>query len=445
MMKCCRYEKALFALSLIIAGQIVCRMSTAQVVIADSALLLRPIAAIEIEGNRVTEEEIILREIKTEVGDAVSLELLQADQLRVSGLDLFSRVEFFLISRNNQPVLRIEVTEEWYIFPLPFWHISDDDPPELTYGIRYQQKNFRGRNETLTASLWGGADRGFMFSHDTPWVKGTPTLTRKIELYQITKTSENLAVRNLNLESRHTVALLGVGRRWTREFTSEAGGRFRLVQADNPLQLAGSGALDRIIEVHLLNVWDGRDLRQLPRRGLYIGTAFIKGYLLSSNQQYQRFSVDLRTYIPYQFMSYCYRVQWHPGWGNIPPYDWIIVEDTAPIRSAMLLHEGESFFMATFETRFDLYPLRYFTWHEAPFFKQYFRNLKYGLAAEIFIEAGDVYPSGETPTTETLMWGYGLGLLLRIPYVDVVRLESSWNPDHSFDDVRFSWKLGVSF
>lgn len=438
-------KKALLALSLIMTGQIVCRTAAAQVVIADSSLLSRPIAAIEIDGNRVTEAEIILREMRTEVGIVASLETLQMDQLHVSGLDLFSRVQFSLISRNDQPVLRIEVTEEWYIFPLPYWSLSSDDPTELTYGFRYQQKNFRGRNETLTASLWGGEDRGFMFSHDTPWVKGTPTLTRRIELYQITRTSENLAVRDLNLESRHTVALLSMGRRWTREFTSAAGVRFRLVQADNPLQLAGNGALDRIVEVYLLNVWDGRDLRQLPRRGLYVGTAFIKGYLLSSSQQYQRFSVDLRTYIPYHFMSYCYRFQWYPSWGNIPPYDWIIVEDTAPIRSALLLDEGESFFMATFETRFDICPLHYFTWHRAPFFKQYFRNLQYGLAAEVFVEAGDVYPSGETPTIHTLMWGYGLGLLLRIPYVDVIRLESSWNPDYSFEDVRFSWKLGVSF
>jgi outer membrane protein assembly factor BamA len=428
-----------------IGTSLVCITASAQVTVSDPELLGKPLAAIEISGNKITAEEIILRELIVAIGDAVTMAALELDQLRVTGLDLFSRVQFNLISRDGLPVLRIEVTEEWYIFPLPFWSYSDDDPPELTYGFRYRQKNFRGRNETLTASLWGGADRGFRFSHDTPWVRGTPTLTRRIELFQTTRKSKNLAVRDLNLESQHTAARLAMGKRWTREFTSELGVRFRLVQADNSLQLAGDGSLDRIIETFIVAAWDGRDLRQLPRRGFYLGTSLIQGYILSSSQQYQRFLIDIRTYIPYHYLSYCFRVQWLPGWGTVPPYDYIIVENTVPIRSSNLLDEGESFFMATFETRFDIYPLRYFTWHEAPFLKQYFRNLQYGLAAEIFVDVGDVYPSEGTPSVDTLMWGYGLGLLIRVPYADVLRLECSWNPEYSFDDVHFSWKLGVSF
>ena len=417
----------------------------AQVSVQDPDLLSRPIDEIVITGNKITQEEIILREMKIRPGEMATEEMLEADRLRILGLDIFSRVEFVLNSRQGRNVLQIKVTEEWYIFPLPYWNLSDDEPPEVTYGFRYLQKNFRGRAETLKASVWGGYDRGFRFAHVTPWMKGTPSLIRSIGLYQKTEESRNLAVKDLGLEARHTVAQLFFGKRWTVETISEVGTRFRLVQADNPLQLATGGDLDRMLEAIVIFIWDGRDLRQLPRKGAYLGGRFTQGWLLSGRQRYQRLALDFRYYHPTKFASICSRLQWHPGWGNVPPYDWIIVESTSPIRSSKLSDEGKSFIGLSVEARFDIFPLRYYTWKKAPYFKSYFRNLKYGLAGEIFIDGGDAYTDPIEPTLKTFMWGYGVGLLLRVPYVDVVRLESSWNPDYSFSDVRFSWKVGISF
>jgi len=421
------------------------RSACSQVFVEDPSMLGRPISEIEITGNRITQEEIILREMKLRPGVATDEEKLETDLLRVQSLDIFSRVEFHLISRQERPVLRIAVTEEWYIFPMPFWELTDDTPPEAIYGFRYFQKNFRGRDETIIANLWSGADRGFRFFHNNPWMTGTPALSRSVNLYQSTQSSRRLAVKDLDLEERHTVAEVGFGKRWRLELTSEIGAKFRLIQAENPLQLATNGELDRILEAQILAIWDGRDLSTFPRRGLYIETRFINGWILNGSDRYQRLSLDLRTYIPYKNVSLCSRFLWQPGMGNVPPYDWIIVEETSPIRSSKLSDEGESFLFASLEMRMELYHLRYFTWHGAPHFKQYFRNLKYGLAGELFLDVGDAYQTAKTPTMSSLMGGFGAGLLLRVPYVDVIRLETSWNPEYSFRDARFSWRLGVSF
>lgn len=427
------------------ASLLLFRCTTAQVTIEDRRLLERPIDRIEVSGNEVTQDAIILREMKTKPGSRITEEMLNADLLRVLGLDIFSRVEFLLTAKDGETVLEIVVTEEWYIFPLPFWSLTSDQPPKVIYGFRYVQKNFRGRTETLKASLWGGADRGFSFSHVNPWVRGTPSLMRSVDLYQITQPSRNVAVRDLDLEAHHTVGQLFFGKRWSVEFSSQIGSRFRLVQADNPLQLAGDGYLDRIVETMIVSTWDGRDLKQLPRKGLYAGGRLLQGWLLSNQQQYQRLFLDLRSYVPVGFFSFCSRLQWYPSWGNVPPYDWIIVEDAIPIRSNHLDGEGKSFIGATLETRFDIVPLHYFSWQGAPFLKSYFRNLTYGLAVEVFLDAGDVYNQASEPAASELMWGYGLGLLVRLPYVDVLRLESSWNPDYSPLEVKFSWRIGVSF
>lgn len=417
----------------------------AQVVIEEISLLNLPIEEIEITGNKITQEEIILREMKLAPGIIPSEELLRSDQLRVLGLDIFSRVEFTLKSRSGKSVLLIEVTEEWYIFPLPYWNLSDDNPPQITYGFRYMQKNFRGRDESLTASLWGGNDRGFSFYHHTPWMRGTPSLIRSVYVYQATSKSENLAVRDLDLEYRQTVGQIFIGKRWSREFSSQIGCRFRLVTAENPLQLATGGELDRMLELEASSAWDGRDLRQFPRRGVYAGSRFLQGWQISSQGHYQRLLLDFRYYIPYKLLSLCQRWEWFPGWGNIPPYDWIIVEETAPIRSTLLRDEGESFLFSSLELRIDVLPLHYFTWRKAPIFKPYFRNLQYGCAAEIFLDVGDAYTSVLSPTVQSLLWGYGVGLLLRLPYVDVIRLENSWNPEYSWREGRLFWRVGMSF
>jgi hypothetical protein len=134
-----------------------------------------------------------------------------------------------------------------------------------------------------------------------------------------------------------------------------------------------------------------------------------------------------------------------PAWGSLPPYDWTIVKSSNLIRSANLSDEGKSFFLSGVELRFDLLKLRYFSWDGAPLLKPYFRNLQYGLAMELFLDLGDAYQVRREIDWESLLWGYGLGLLVRLPYIDVIRLETSWNPEYAFNRMNWSWKIGVAF
>lgn len=418
----------------------------AQVTIQNPDLLGQRLDRIEISGNRITEEEIILREMKSRPGRIVTAEMLQLDRLRVTSLDIFSRVEFKLIRQDGEIVLQVIVTEEWYIFPTPFWDLTTDEPPKIIYGFRYVQKNLRGRAETLRVRLWGGADRGFKFTHRNPWVKGTPNFTRSLNLYQITRKSENLELKDQHLEARHTGIRLTFGRRWTREISTSIGSHFRIVSAGDPRQLATDGNLDRILEITASAAYDNRDLQQFPKKGAYLYAWFTHGWLTDSPLQYERFIFDVRRYFSCcAAFSICSRMTWMPAWGAVPPYDWIVVTNTEPIRSARLSDEGKSFFMTSLEMRFELFKLHYFTWYGAPVLKQYVRNLRYGLGIECFVESGDAYNARYDVSIGSLMWGYGVGLLVRLPYIDVLRLESSWNPRYSWRNVNFSWKIGVAF
>ncbi len=417
-----------------------------QVSVAADSLLGRRLDRIEIRGNLVTQDEIILREMELKPGGYVTREQLELDRRHVAGLDLFSRVEFRLQERAGQTVLVVLVTEEWYIFPFPFWDLKPGETPRWTYGFRFVQKNFRGRAETLRARLWGGADRGFRFSHRNPWVKGTPNFTRSLDLFQVTKTCENLELKDLGLEARHTGVQMLFGRRWTRELSMSVGSRFRLVRGEDPRQMASDGEIDRLLELLVSVIYDDRDLRQYPRRGKYFNAWFSHGWLTGTPDRFERFSFDLRRYLPLRDdLSICARLLWMPAWGTLPPYDWTIIKSSNLIRSANLSDEGKSFFLGSLELRFDLLKLRYFSWDEAPFLKRYFRNLQYGLAMELFFDLGDAYQSRWEISRRSLLEGYGAGLLLRLPYLDVLRLEASWNPHYAFNRMNWSWKIGVSF
>ncbi len=417
----------------------------AQVKVDDPTLLNEPLSVIEIAGNQVTKREIILREMQLRAGMTPTMKLLRADQMRVLRLNLFTRVELVLEQRNEQAVLRVNVTERWYIFPQPYWRFKGDDPQKLIYGLRYLQDNFRGRNETLILDLYNGADKGFQFSHQNPWMRGTPELSRTVELFQITRESQQKSLQNPALEERHSHAGLRLGKRWTLDLFSEISFNLRLIQGEIPQQLSSGGLLDRVLETRVWTYYDARDLRTFPRRGFLLSAQYAQGWILNGHRNYQRLFLDARGYIPYNKAALAARMQWLPGWGDVPPYDWIYVTENAPIRSSHLSDEGNSFYMASLETRLDIYSLRYFTWHRAPFFRRYFRDLGFGLSAEFFVDAGDAYFAGELPGWNSVMWGYGTGLLVILPYVDVLRMELSWNPDYSWSATRLSVKTEISF
>jgi outer membrane protein assembly factor BamA len=417
----------------------------AQVAVENNALLKVPLSKINIEGNEVTKPEIILREMKLKVGMLPDAELLQHDLLRIRGLGLFSRVEFFLNGESTESKLLIRVTEEWYIFPFPYWEFTDDRPPRSIYGFQYKQRNFRGRDETLTGSLWGGADRGFLFQHIDPWMRGTPGISRSIMVYQLTEPIKILSQVNSEFENRQTVADITVGKRWTIDLRSQLGVRFRVIQDDTPKHLATLGLVDQIFEAQAALIWDTRDDRQFTRKGFYTLSRITHGWLFNADQKYTRFTQDLRLFLPYKSVSLCTRSALFQSWGDIPPYDLFTMEDTSPVRSFGILDQGKSMWIGTFEARLEILPLKYFTWNSAPYFKQYFTNLPYGLATEVFWDMGDVYNEQRSFTLQSFKQGYGVGLLVRLPYAKVVRLESSWNPKYSWQDVLFSWRVGLSF
>ncbi|NOT76837.1 MAG: hypothetical protein HOP08_18080 [Cyclobacteriaceae bacterium] len=135
-------------------------------------------------GNKVTRNRILEREISLHPGDTVSVKqlpgILQWDKNKIYNLRLFNTVTVRALELGNDHIdLLIEVTERWYIFPVPIFELSDrnfnewwnnynHDLDRINYGMRIYKNNFRGRNESLRLTAQFGFVRKFDLQYRIP-------------------------------------------------------------------------------------------------------------------------------------------------------------------------------------------------------------------------------------------------------------------------------------
>jgi outer membrane protein assembly factor BamA len=148
-------------------------------VIADDELYIQDI---QITGNKVTHESVILRELVVAVGDTIlKMELIPSLQRSRENLLKLAIFNFVYLNvkhlGNNQIILIIEVTERWYIWPIPILEYADRnfstfiknwDWDKINYGAWLKWSNFRGRNELLTAKVRLGYVKEYSLAYSKP-------------------------------------------------------------------------------------------------------------------------------------------------------------------------------------------------------------------------------------------------------------------------------------
>jgi outer membrane protein assembly factor BamA len=150
-----------------------------------------------LHGNTRTKDRIILRELDIKEGDtlrfALSDTILKINRNRVYNTRLFNEVKLMLLPDSGQyKSLLIEVTERWYIFPIPIFELADRSFNEwwynqnrklnrINYGISFADKNFRGRKEELRLTVQGGFTTKLGVGYTIPYLNKKQTLGLDIE------------------------------------------------------------------------------------------------------------------------------------------------------------------------------------------------------------------------------------------------------------------------
>ncbi len=176
---------------------------------------------LELIGNKVTHDRILLREITFRTGDTLGLQEFKIkstqsqENLMNTSLFNFAIVSDSLVSQQTifHYSVKVEVTERWYIWPLPIFELAErnfnawwetKDLSMINYGLFLDWKNFRGRKETLKILLQFGYDEKLGFSYTVPYIDKRQTVGlsfgfNQTKNHEVSYISENNHVERIKL------------------------------------------------------------------------------------------------------------------------------------------------------------------------------------------------------------------------------------------------------
>jgi outer membrane protein assembly factor BamA len=141
------------------------------------------------EGNKITKEFVILREMNIAVGDSVIAynlqEILEFNKTRMLNSKLFSKVEFEIARREGDSIDVIYTVNElfyWAAHPYieladrnfnVWWYEMDRKLNRLNLGIDFDRKNFRGRNEEIGGEVQVGFNKHVYLYYSNPFIDKT--------------------------------------------------------------------------------------------------------------------------------------------------------------------------------------------------------------------------------------------------------------------------------
>jgi outer membrane protein assembly factor BamA len=105
------------------------------------------IVAIDFDGNDVTRDEVLAREVSVHVGDAYDAQAVERSRLEIQSLGLFRSVEAVTEPADDGVRLIFRVREKWYWQAYP--RVSANSDGQNSVGLETRISNLWGLNHTL--------------------------------------------------------------------------------------------------------------------------------------------------------------------------------------------------------------------------------------------------------------------------------------------------------
>ena len=389
------------------------------------------ISEIIVNGNKQTEKEVILREILLHPGDVYSDSLRRISADRLYNLQLFNYVEIIPIPDHNRVALWVNVTERLYFYPVPVLRLEDRDWAKITYGLGVVHTNLRGRNEYLFAEAVFGNRPGYAVKYYNPWIGGHKhyTLGLTVLKYSLaSKFSYSNALPEFNEE--RFLSMISGGRYWGRSFSLSASLIYEHIKTDP----SGRVYLDNpdgddVLSAGLTVQYDDRDLKQYPSYGRFFNLTTLQSGVGGVGRKVLTLSGDMRYYKPLGVFTFAGRLYHSRSLGAVPFYQRSYIGYLERIRGHFnQVYEGTRRVLAAFEVRYPLVPLFNMSLPSYIFPESATQNMRFGLNMALFLDSGQVW--SDKFDANGMQTGFGVGLHLRVPYVEVVRME--WAFDEQF-------------
>lgn len=408
------------------------------------------IDSIEITGNDITEEFVILRELTFKAGDTVNGEILSFNKERVYSLGIFNFVSIY--ARQNESFITavVDVKESWYIYPIPFLSIRDKNLDRSSYGLSLLFKNFRGRNETVQAVASFGYDKFFLLSYYNPVLIENPELELMMSvLYQtpINKSPKAELIYGASFDYRLAVGILSIGKRINHfnQLYGFLGYNYVEAPTKNFFGITASDApIDRAMILGAGYIYDSRNLKQFPNEGIFGKIEFTNKGFGNSKIDYNILWLDFREYRSfYNKFTTKWRLAYRHSFGKfVPLYDNSFLGYEEYVRGHRNdEREGNNMFLTSLEMSFPI--IRDINVSlDLPLLPTRLTSARIGLFLNGFIDTGITYNNGESWNVNNFDSGWGFGItILVLPY-NALRLE------YAFDELRngeFLIGTGFSF
>jgi outer membrane protein assembly factor BamA len=386
-----------------------------------------------ISGNAKTKAYVILNEMRLKPGSIATPELIEFDRNRIYSLGLFTRVDIFFDSLNTSRFLLVDVSERWYILPLPLFGFRDGDPKKPYYGAGLLHNNFRGRNQKLFGSVTFGYNPSFAVSFLDP------LLDTEHNLYFSGNTSYSIIRNKSEIESaitgdfdeRHYEANLALGKRFSLYETAglEIGYRVVSVGSYRPGRTVSPSGRDNFITGGINFTFDSRDLREYASKGMFLYFSITKLGFGEGDLNFARFGADIRRYVPLP-LDFTFAARVHGtivSGGTVPTHSRAYFGYGERIRGYFRdVFEGENLFGTSLELRFALLKPRTITFTAIPIPEE-FAVWRFGISLALFVDTGVTWFRGQGITLSSFASGYGGGIHFLLPYSYVVRTECAYN------------------
>lgn len=420
---------------------------------------------ITLEGNSVTRDKIVFREIEFKSGDTLSFsQLCNLSKLSKENLlnrSLFNFVYIDLFRRDSSMVVdvKLRMIERWYVWPLPIFELADRnfnawwanrDFSRVNYGIFVTHDNFRGRMEKLKLLIRAGYDQDYSLLYEIPYLTKEQNigvgiqvgLSRSREISYQTTGNKQLYYKNEDTYAREAfylklMASYRISYRYLHQlYLGYENFKFSdtIIQLNPRFMGAQTANQSKFFTLLYLYKHDFRDSKPYPLDGHYFDFEFSKyGFGLLENAPdffYLKATFDWYTPLNKRWF-WATNVTGKFSGGQTQPYylqRGLGYQNNFVRSYELYVIDGNDFGLMKSNLKFNLIKPKTRTIPLIPTEK--FSKIHYALYVNLFLDLGYAHQPHSDPTnllTNELLVGSGIGLDLVTYYDLVFRLEYSRN------------------
>jgi outer membrane protein assembly factor BamA len=388
-----------------------------------------------IEGNKITDRDVIMRELNFSIGDTVNREIMAYNSERIYSLGIFTSVNLTPYTANQINYVDIQVEESWYIYPIPVVDFQDRDLHKFSYGIELDIKNFRGRNETLSTSALFGYNPTLSIFYDQPYFIESQAIYLTLQFtYQNVK-NNSIIGRNLfggDFNQKFISSSIDLGKRLNLYNKIDFTGGCSYVESPKYIRgiSVSNSRIDRQMSVGLSYTYDTRDLAQFPGIGTYVFTNFLFNGLGIDDINYQVTSIDLRKYflLGSGFRLKCRFASRLTSGMLVPFYDFSSFGYQERIRGYYnQVMEGNDSYFGSVELNYPVIKDVIINFDYLPVIPNSLLTYRFAVYAELFTDTGVAKLWGQPIGLRNFNSGYGAGLIFLVLPYSQCRIEYAFN------------------